>query len=110
MEFILTTPDQLKTVITDAIFRALNEKPVPQQLPDRCTFDDAIEITGLSKSKLYKLTSAKEIPHKRFGSRLIFSRKELVAWIDSQTIEQDRGGIDLALARSARKKKGACHA
>lgn len=112
MELIVTTAEQLNSIIFNAVSRALNKKPEPQQLPDRCGFGDALEITGLSKSKLYKLTASNEIPHKRFGSRLIFSRKELLTWLESQTVDKhDSSEVHLALARSARrKKKGGIHA
>ncbi|WP_242916322.1 helix-turn-helix domain-containing protein [Pontibacter liquoris] len=89
-----------------------NNKHHPTALPkpDRCTFDDALEITGLSKSKLYKLTSSNEIPHKRYGNRLIFNRKELEEWVESQTVEKyDTESVALTVARSARSKmKGGC--
>jgi excisionase family DNA binding protein len=110
MELIVTTAKELEAVINRAVSSALNSKTQPQVTPDRCTLDDALELTGLSKSKLYKLTSSKEIPHKRFGNRLIFSRKVLVAWIESQTLDKNNGEVVLALAKSARKKKGANNA
>lgn len=110
MEVIVTTQEQLSLIIRAEFTKLLNNKPEPQQLPDRCTFDDALEITGVSKSKLYKLTSSNEIPHKRYGNRLIFSRKELAEWVESQTVDShDTGSITVALARSARRKtEGGC--
>ncbi|WP_018479361.1 helix-turn-helix domain-containing protein [Pontibacter roseus] len=87
----------------------INNQTPPK--PDRCSFDEALEITGLSKSKLYKLTASKEVPHKRYGNRLIFSRKELANWVEEQTVEKSSNDSILALAASAkRKKKGGCHA
>ncbi len=105
MELIVTTADQLSQIIRGEFSRAFNFKPEPQPLPDRCTFEDALELTGLSKSKLYKLTAANEIPNKRFGSRLIFSRKELLAWVEAQTVDKHTtSDATLAIARSARRK------
>lgn len=108
MEFILTTPDQLRSVVLDAVSKALNQKPEPPIKSDRCNLNDALEITGLSKSKLYKLTSTGSIPCKTFGTRrLVFSRKELAAWMDAQTVDKSNtSSIELALAKSARGKKG----
>lgn len=80
-----------------------SQPPTPK--PDRCTFDEALEITGLSKSKLYKLTSSDEIPHKRYGNRLIFSRRELTAWVEEQTVEKNSDDATQALAASARRKQ-----
>ncbi|MGV3538381.1 MAG: helix-turn-helix transcriptional regulator [Rufibacter sp.] len=109
MEFILTTPEQLSQLLRVEISKALNNsQPKQQMLPDRCNLEEALEITGLSKSKIYKLTSAGAIPVKTFGTRrLVFSRKELLAWVESKTTDKkDTSGIELALAKSARNKKG----
>lgn len=107
MELIITTPEQLQLVVSNAIKKALaaNATPPPQK-PDRCTFDEAIEITGLSKSKLYKLTASNEIPYKRYSNRLIFSRKDLLDWVESQTVDPtDISKVEAALVKSARRKK-----
>ena len=46
------------------------------------TIDEASAFTGLSKSHLYKLTSAQEIPHyKPRGKMLYFDRSELDNWL-----------------------------
>jgi excisionase family DNA binding protein len=80
-------------------------QPPKQPLADRCTLPEALEITALSKSKLYKLTSTNEIPHKRFGNRLIFSRRELLDWIESNTMDKpDHSRACLILAKSIRNK------
>ena len=106
MELIVTTPEQLARVVNEAIYRALNCRPQIQQPSDRCTLKDALEITGLSKSKLYKLTSTKEIPFKTYGNRLIFSRKELEVWVQDQTIDKAVSSeASLTLAKSARRKQ-----
>ena len=58
----------------------------PPEPTDRCQLKEACEITGLSKAAIYKLTHDKGIPHAKFGSRLIFSRRSLIAWVDSHTV------------------------
>lgn len=46
------------------------------------TFDEACIFSGLSKSYLYKLTSAQKIPHYKPSGKLIyFNREELEAWL-----------------------------
>lgn len=46
------------------------------------TFDEAAKFTGLSKSYLYKLTSANKIPFYRpSGKLLYFQREELETWL-----------------------------
>jgi len=46
------------------------------------TFDEAAQFTGLSKSYLYKLTSAQKVPHYKPSGKLVyFNRDELTAWL-----------------------------
>lgn len=46
------------------------------------TLEDAILLTGMSKSYLYKLTCKQEIPHyKPNGKQIYFDRKELEDWM-----------------------------
>ena len=59
---------------------------VSEPIQDRIDLNDACQLTGSSKSQLYKLTMLNEIPHQKFGKRLIFSRKELTAWMESRTV------------------------
>ena len=39
-----------------------------------------------SKAKIYKLTSANEIPHRKYGNKLFFSRQELLHWMEEQAV------------------------
>ena len=49
---------------------------------DVLTIEDAATFTGLSRSHIYKLTSAGDIPHyKPNGKYIYFDRKELEAWL-----------------------------
>lgn len=50
----------------------------------------AEEITGLSKSTIYKRTMRREMPHSRVGGRLYFNRSELEAWINSGKREMNK--------------------
>jgi len=90
MDFITITPEQLETMIRNAVSKALDLRVTPSELPDRCTFKEALEITGLSKSAMYKKTMDKAIPFKTFGNRLIFSRKELKEWIEVNTLSKSQ--------------------
>lgn len=107
MELIVTTGEKLSLIIREEINRALNLKPEPKQLPDRCTFNEALEITGLSKSKLYKLTALNQIPFRKFNKKLVFSRRELLTWMDAQTLEPKDHRVEatLYLAKSAKRKR-----
>lgn len=49
---------------------------------DVLTFDEAVSFTGMSKSYMYKLTSAHKIPHyKPSGKMVYFNRNELQTWL-----------------------------
>ena len=37
-----------------------------------------------SKAKIYKLTWAGEIPHRKYGNKLLVSREELLAWMEKE--------------------------
>lgn len=68
------------------LFNQSNELPVV----DTINLTSAIAFLAengydISKSKLYKLSSERKIPCKKFGNKLIFSRKELLDWMQSNT-------------------------
>lgn len=58
----------------------------PPEPSDRCQLKDACEITGLGKAAIYKMTHEKKLPHAKFGSRLIFSRRQLTIWVEEHTL------------------------
>lgn len=45
------------------------------------TLEEAITYTGCARSTLYRLTSAKEIPHYKLGQALRFKKSELDEWL-----------------------------
>lgn len=46
------------------------------------TFEEACEYTGISRSYLYKLTAAREIPHSKPNGKILFFEKEkLNEWL-----------------------------
>jgi len=52
------------------------------------TFEDAVLLTGLSRSYLYKLTSTNQIPHyKPSGKQLYFDREEIENWLKQNRVE-----------------------
>ena len=78
-----------------------------EPLQDRISIKEAVEITGLKKATIYKLTMEGTIPHDKFrNGRLVFSRKELTLWLEQQTVrKQSPEEIAIAhLAKEARKK------
>ena len=113
---IVTTPAQLQTIISDAVnailpkladFRRKNE-PVET---DGMNVEDAarfITEQGIptTRSALYNLVFKESIPYKKFGRRVVFSKRELLAWIESRTEhrEERRADAALRLAESANRK------
>ena len=56
------------------LLKGQTEKPL--------TFDEAARYLDVSKSHLYKLTSANKIPHyKPQGKRVYFAKRELNTWL-----------------------------
>ena len=54
------------------------------------TPDDVVQLTGMSKSYLYKLTSTRQIPHyKPNGKMVYFNREELEKWLQSNRVATD---------------------
>ena len=54
------------------------------------TPDDVVQLTGMSKSCLYKLTSTRKIPHyKPNGKMVYFNREELEKWMQSNRVATD---------------------
>ena len=49
--------------------------------------NEVSEFTGISKSTLYKLTSAREIPHYKKVKHLLFDREEILLWLKENRID-----------------------
>jgi len=49
--------------------------------------DEVVQLTSLSKSTIYKLTSAGGIPHFKQAKHLYFDRKEIESWLKSNRIK-----------------------
>lgn len=111
-EIIITTPEELRSLIEEAVKTSVRppENPKSEQ-PDTITLSVALEILRehgypTSKGKIYKLTSANLLPHRKYGNKLVFSRRELLAWAEYQThIKSDHSEAVLAIAKSASRKK-----
>ena len=43
--------------------------------------DEVCSLTGLSKSHMYKLTSASRVPHYKQSKHLFFDRLEIESWL-----------------------------
>ncbi len=62
------------------------------------TLEDVSLLYGFSKSTLYKMTSAKAIPHYRRGKVLFFDKAELDRWAKEYRINTQAEAQQAALA------------
>ena len=113
---IVTTPAQLQTIINDAVAAIL------PKLADFRRKNESVEADGMNaeaaarflseqgipttRATLYNLVYKEAIPYKKFGRRVVFSKKELLTWIESRTehCEDRRTAAALRLAESANCK------
>jgi hypothetical protein len=107
---IITTPEELRAIVSEAV-SGIMPKAVSESKIDTIALSGALELLRehgypTSKAKVYKLTASGDIPCKRYGNKLVFSRKELLHWAEAQTKSKSNSSeIMLNLARSARRKK-----
>jgi len=109
-KIILTTPDELRAIVSEAVSGILPKQSSQPQI-DTISLNDTLELLHehgypTSRAKMYKLTSSGTIPCKTYGKSLVFSRKEVLAWAENQTKpKHDSSEVSLTLARSARRKQ-----
>ena len=71
------------------------------------TLEDVALLTGLSKSYLYKLTCAKQIPYYRpNGKQIYFDRGEVEAWMKQNRVNTRKEAEQQAAIYVAGHKKG----
>lgn len=106
---IVTTPDELRLLVKEVVNGLL---PQPEQKieSDTINLNDTLEFLRengypTSKGKMYKLTSEGKIPHRLYNNKLVFSRKEVLEWAESQTRNRhDHSETIRTVARGARRK------
>ena len=78
MEFIQKELKEIKELLKK---QTLQQKEI-------LTVEEASEFLGLSTSRLYKMTSNKEIPHYKPGGKKIYlNRQELEQWILNSRVD-----------------------
>lgn len=113
---IITTPAQLREIVADEVaailpkladFRRKNE-PVET---DGMTVEAAARFlteqgVPTTRSTLYNLVYKNTIPYKKVGRRTVFSKKELLQWVETRTVrsEDKRAAAAARLAESANRK------
>lgn len=86
MQIQIITSEQQLTEVFERVLKRMKiaTKQAPSEPLDAMTIHQAAEYLGLSKSRIYFFTHKREIPFKRFGRQLIFSRKALKTWKESK--------------------------
>ena len=49
---------------------------------DAITADEAAAILGVSRWSIYAAANRDEVPHRRLGRRMLFSRRALLLWLE----------------------------
>lgn len=99
--------NDLTEVIANIVRETIQNLPKPKEdvKVDRIDIDEVSLLTGLKIPQIYKLTHRNEIPFKKFGKRLVFSRKEVCQWIDYQTKHPSKKTVIDSIAASAEAKE-----
>jgi excisionase family DNA binding protein len=99
---------ELEQLIFESVQRVIDTKPVtPVQAPsDEMDLHEVIQLTGLRRPTIYKKVHEGKIPCYRRGKRLLFSRKEIMRWLESQTVRRvsPTAQMERLLAENARAK------
>ena len=72
------TLDALAELVADRVAGAGDEGPEPW-----IDVEEAAAHLACPRSRIYALVSARRIPHERDGSRLLFRRSVLDAWVEA---------------------------
>lgn len=107
---IVTTPKELRAIMSESVLQTLAGLDKSKKQPNNLTPDAAVEMLHehgflILKAWLYNLIAKGEIHFRKYGSKLLFSRKELLAWAESLARKvNDKGELALTIANSANRK------
>ena len=74
--------------IEELLNRLVQQQGAAPAIPDVGGLELAMQVTRLSKPRLYALVSARGIPHCKRGQKLYFNRADLLEWINAGKREQ----------------------
>lgn len=98
-EILVSTNEQMRAAVREAVaefiqplLKQLSEKVNPP-FPEKLSLKKALEFlaeNGLptTSGNMYKMSAKKEIPCSRIGKRLIFSKSELLSWIEERSVSK----------------------
>jgi excisionase family DNA binding protein len=73
--------DEFRSIVRQEL-AAFLQAPLPMPTGDVSGIELAMEVTRLSKSRIYALVQQRGIPHSKRGNKLYFNRAELLAWVE----------------------------
>jgi len=87
---IVAEEHKLRAIVHDEVSKLFQTKQTPKTEIDTMTLSTTLALLTeygyiLSKAKLYKLTASGNIPCRKFGQKLVFSRKDILQWAENQT-------------------------
>ena len=88
MNLIVTTHDELQTLIEKAVQKALSiAEGSPKSQEQFIPIEEAAKLLNLAKATIYSMVSRREIPHYKKGKRLYFKPAELHEWIAEKKVK-----------------------
>ena len=109
-QIILTTPEELRAIVSESVSQTLAGLTLPKDEPDNLTPDAAVGVLEqhgflISKARLYKLTAKGNVPFRKYGNKLLFSRRELLVMGRKPRKTCERQGRGGTRHRQKRKPK-----
>lgn len=114
---VVTTPEQLHSIVAQAVEAIIpklaeHQKRANESKPkENLTLMEAVEYLAelgapTTKSSLYNFTFQGKIPHRKIGTRNIYSRTELREWVESRTAHPDESKVEAIehIAKCANRK------
>ncbi len=85
---IITEENKLRSIVQEEDSKLLPTNQLTKTEIDTMTLGSAFAFLAeygypMPKAKLYKLTAYEHIPCRKFGQKLVFSRKDLLQWAKS---------------------------
>jgi predicted DNA-binding transcriptional regulator AlpA len=81
---------ELEQIILESVQKAINYKPTipPQEPSDEMDFKEFLKLTGYQAPTGYKKVSEGLVPAYRRGKNLVFSRREILQWLQAKTVRR----------------------
>lgn len=90
-DYIFTTREEITQIIREVMTDVIQREEKPKKEIETLNVGSLLELLAeygydCTKSSIYSMTSNNRISHMKFGSRLIFSRKSIIEWLDNNTL------------------------